>query len=114
MQTIREVESDILTAEGPHHVGGRYFASAEDADKARRIEAERRIREHERVEAVQRLFDSRWEITNEGLWALSCAIYGEDDQMPCLIGHDGVCRTHDEPCAWYDRRWVCLVGRVAS
>lgn len=110
---VAEAESDILAAEGQHYVAGCYFADAETASKARRIEAERRVREATRMESLRELLATRWEITNEGLWALAETIHGEP-AMPCLIGHDGVCRTHDECCARNrDGSWVCYRAQVA-
>lgn len=38
---VRAFERAVLAAEGPHHVAGRYFARSDDADRMRRIEAER-------------------------------------------------------------------------
>ena len=43
-------ERDILAAEGPYHVGGRYFANPDDADLQRRRVAERMVREAARLE----------------------------------------------------------------
>ena len=37
-------EKEIIRNEGWYHVAGRYYASAPDADKMRRLEAERRVR----------------------------------------------------------------------
>ena len=43
-------ERDILAAEGPYHVEGRYYANPDDADRQRRLVAERAIREAARLE----------------------------------------------------------------
>lgn len=43
-------ERDILAAEGPYHVEGRYYANPDDADRQRRLVAERAVREAARVE----------------------------------------------------------------
>jgi hypothetical protein len=45
---VLEEEKAIINAEGWFHVAGRYYASAPDADKVRRLEAERRVAEKER------------------------------------------------------------------
>ena len=46
---VLEEEAAIIKAEGWFHVRGIYLASATDADKARRVEAERRVAERERA-----------------------------------------------------------------
>ena len=43
-------ERDILAAEGPYHVEGRYYANPDDADRQRRLVAERAVREAVRLE----------------------------------------------------------------
>jgi AraC-like DNA-binding protein len=43
-------ERDILAAEGPYHVEGRYYANPDDADRQRRLVAERMLREAARLE----------------------------------------------------------------
>lgn len=45
---VLAVERALLANEGPHHVEGRYYASAFDADRQRRQTAERTVREAER------------------------------------------------------------------
>jgi AraC-like DNA-binding protein len=45
---VAAVERRILAAEGPHHVGGIYYANADDADRQRRWAAERAVREEAR------------------------------------------------------------------
>ena len=42
---VAALERAIVEAEGPHHVGGRYFANDGDARQERRRRAERRVRE---------------------------------------------------------------------
>ena len=42
-------ERDILAAEGPYHVEGRYHANPDDADRQRRVVAERAVREAARL-----------------------------------------------------------------
>jgi hypothetical protein len=49
---VLEEERAIIREEGWYHVAGRYIASAPDADKARRIEAEQRVAERERCERL--------------------------------------------------------------
>jgi hypothetical protein len=49
---VLEEERKMIVEEGWFHVAGRYIASAPDADKARRTEAERRVAEKERREAL--------------------------------------------------------------
>src|SRR5690242_14714486 len=46
---VLEEEAVIIKAEGWFHVRGIYLSSALDADKARRVEAERRVAERERL-----------------------------------------------------------------
>jgi hypothetical protein len=48
---VRAFERAVLAAEGRHHVAGRYFASGADADRFRRLEAERFEREAARLVA---------------------------------------------------------------
>jgi AraC-like DNA-binding protein len=43
-------ERDILAAEGPYHVEGRYYANPDDADRQRRLVAERMVREAVRLD----------------------------------------------------------------
>jgi AraC-like DNA-binding protein len=43
-------ERGILAAEGPYHVEGRYYANPDDADRQRRLVAERAVREAARLE----------------------------------------------------------------
>ena len=45
-------ERHILATEGPHHVGGAYYASESDAEQRRRWTAERMVRESLRRAAV--------------------------------------------------------------
>lgn len=45
-------EKAIIKTEGWFHVAGRYYASAPDADKMRRLEAERRCREAVRLASI--------------------------------------------------------------
>lgn len=47
---VLDEEKAIIKAEGWFHVAGQYYRSAPDADKMRRLEAERRISEKERHE----------------------------------------------------------------
>lgn len=49
---VRAFERAAIAAEGPHHVAGRYFARSDDADRARRVEAERFEREAARYVAA--------------------------------------------------------------
>lgn len=54
-QAVQAVERAILRAEGPHHIGGRYFANEANARQERRREAERFVKAADRfVSAVQR------------------------------------------------------------
>jgi hypothetical protein len=49
----REEEGIIEEHEGSRaHVNGRYYANASDADRQRRLEAERRVRREERMEGI--------------------------------------------------------------
>ena len=114
---VAQVEADIIADEGECHVAGRYYAKAGDAAKARRIEAERRVRGADRMVTLRQLLDTRWEITTAGLFAVLEDIHPpewEPQGPACLIGHDGVCRTHDEPCLHTASGWVCAVGEMAS
>jgi hypothetical protein len=45
---VLEEEKAIIRAEGWFHVAGQYYRSAPDADKMRRLEAEKRIRDRDR------------------------------------------------------------------
>ena len=45
---VLAAERAILDIEGPHHVAGRYYASASDAAIWRRLAAERAVRDAER------------------------------------------------------------------
>lgn len=47
---VLDAERTILSAEGPHHVGGRYYANTFDAERMRRMAAERRVSEATRRE----------------------------------------------------------------
>jgi hypothetical protein len=49
---VLEEEKAIIKAEGWFHVAGGYYRNAADADKMRRLEAERRVREKERLEKL--------------------------------------------------------------
>lgn len=49
---VLEEEKAIIAAEGWFHVAGLYYRSAPDADKMRRLEAERRVTERERQEKL--------------------------------------------------------------
>jgi hypothetical protein len=49
---VLEEEKAIIEAEGWFHVAGRYYRSAPDADKVRRLEAERRVTEKERLPLI--------------------------------------------------------------
>ncbi|MDQ6769830.1 MAG: hypothetical protein M3Z54_07580 [Gemmatimonadota bacterium] len=49
---VLEEEMAIIKAEGWYHVAGQYYASAPDADKMRRLEAERRVAERERLARI--------------------------------------------------------------
>lgn len=48
---VRAFERAVLAAEGLFHVAGRYYARSDDADRMRRIEAERFEREAARFVA---------------------------------------------------------------
>lgn len=45
---LAAIEQRIVAEEGPFHVGGQYCANASDAERQRRAEAEREVRETER------------------------------------------------------------------
>jgi hypothetical protein len=45
-------EKEILRSEGYFHVRGIYLANAADADKLRRLEAERRVAERESIARI--------------------------------------------------------------
>ncbi len=45
---IRAIESEIVAKEGVFHVNGRYYANGDDAERQRRWEAERRVRQYEK------------------------------------------------------------------
>ena len=47
-------ERHLLSTEGPYHVGGAYYANEFDAERRRRVEAERFVRESRRSEALGR------------------------------------------------------------
>jgi hypothetical protein len=49
---VLEEEQGIIRAEGWFHVAGLYYRSAPNADKMRRLEAERRVAERERLAAL--------------------------------------------------------------
>ncbi|AHG87543.1 hypothetical protein J421_0050 [Gemmatirosa kalamazoonensis] len=49
--TIADVERELLAEFGPYHIGPIYYASADDAARARRLEAERRVAHAARVAA---------------------------------------------------------------
>lgn len=49
--TIAAAERALLAAEGTYHAAGVYYASADDAARARRLEAERRVARAARVAA---------------------------------------------------------------
>lgn len=51
---LAEIEAQILEAEGPWHVDGRYFAKDADARQQRHWAADRRLREEERRRDVAR------------------------------------------------------------
>jgi hypothetical protein len=46
---VLEEEKQIIREFGWYHVGDRYYANAADADKMRRLEAERRVSDRERL-----------------------------------------------------------------
>ena len=47
-------EKEILRSEGYFHVRGIYLANAADADRLRRLEAERRVEERESIARIAR------------------------------------------------------------
>jgi hypothetical protein len=111
LSRVLQAEKEIVDAEGVFYVAGRYFADVTSSDKARRLEAERRVRAADRAALARTLvtLTERWEITEAGR-----AVLAATPALPCLIGHDGVCRAHDEPCARIKGEWVCLVSRMAA
>lgn len=50
---VTEEEQRIIATEGVFYVAGQYYGALGAADRARRIEAERRVRQAERREALQ-------------------------------------------------------------
>ena len=50
---VREAEARIIAEEGMFHVSRCYYGTLGAADRARRIEAERRVREADRREAYE-------------------------------------------------------------
>lgn len=52
-------EKAIIAEEGWFHVAGSYYRNAADADKMRRLEAEQRVRERERLEKLVCAFCSK-------------------------------------------------------
>ena len=51
-EEVLEEEKAIVREEGYFYIAGRYIRSATDADKVRRLEAEHRVRERERLERI--------------------------------------------------------------
>jgi hypothetical protein len=113
----------ILTAEGRHHVAGRYYADERDATTMRRVEAERRARLEHQAELRRDLLASRWEVTEAGRRVVAAerefrqlrdALTDLVDDRECDIDTHGICLTHDEPCSHVTGRFVCPVSRART
>lgn len=77
---VLEEEKAILREEGYFYVAGRYIASAPDAGNVRRLEAERRVSERERLERI-----CAW-----------CNSVFRDSEPRVVIG---LRKIHETPCA---------------
>ena len=116
---VATLAAAMVLAEGEYTVGGRYYASAEDAAKARLIEAERRARAEAAAELRRALLATRFEVTEAGRAALHAgrewrrlrdALQLLVDERECWIDDHGVCRTHDEPCTHERGVFECPVA----
>lgn len=116
---VAAIAAAMLAEEGEYHVKGRYYASAQDAAKARLIEAERDVRIEEGAARRRELLNTRFVLTEAGRAvlaearrneALTGALTNLVDDRPCFIDRHGICTTHDQPCTHERGRFECPVA----
>jgi hypothetical protein len=94
---VLEEERAIIQSEGWYHVCGKYIASAPDADNARRVEAERRVAERQRLAVCAFCYES----IPDGVIAVTIAMRSVHPH--CAVAFD---RWVSETPAENDARWL--------